>query len=82
MQVLADPTTGIWSATLPGGLTAWDVTLIASEVPSPGNTSEMSPHYTAPLYQVFLPLVLRNDPSPGRDPHFAQPRPPGCRRPW
>jgi CSLREA domain-containing protein len=62
MQVQADPGTGVWNATLPGGLTAWDVTLMASESPSPGNTSEMSPRYTAPHFQLFLPLVLRNAP--------------------
>jgi hypothetical protein len=62
MQVQADPGTGVWNATLPGGLTAWDVTLMASESPSPGNTSEMSPLYSPPLYRIFLPLVLRNAP--------------------
>jgi titin len=62
MQVQADPGTGIWNATLPGGFTAWDVTLMASESPSPGNTSEMSPLYNPPHYLVFLPLVLRNAP--------------------
>jgi len=62
MQVQADPRTGVWNATLPGDLTAWDVTLMASEAPSPGSTSEMSPRYSAPHFQLFLPLVLRNAP--------------------
>lgn len=35
---------------------------MASEFPSPGNASEMRPLYTAPLYKIFMPLVLRNVP--------------------
>jgi hypothetical protein len=35
---------------------------MASESPSPGNTSEMSPRDSAPHFQVFLPLVLHNAP--------------------
>ena len=35
---------------------------MASESPSPGNTSEMSPPYSAPHYLLFLPLVVRNAP--------------------
>ncbi len=62
MQVTADLSTGAWNATLPAGLTAQDVTLMASESPSPGDTSEMSPLYTAPHFQLFLPLVLRHFP--------------------
>jgi parallel beta-helix repeat protein len=62
MQVSADAGTGAWEATLPGALTAWDITLMASQVPSPGNTSEMSPLYNPPHFQLFLPLVLRNSP--------------------
>jgi len=35
---------------------------MASESPSPGNTSEMSPLYNPPHYLLFLPLVVRNAP--------------------
>ncbi len=53
-QVTAD-SAGVWNATLTGGLTAGDITLLAYDGVSTINTSEMRPRL-----QVFLPLVLKN----------------------
>ncbi len=46
---------GNWAASLPSGLTAGDVTLVACDGSPTYNTSEMSPRL-----QVFLPLALKN----------------------
>ena len=63
MQVGAD-VSGAWSASLPYGLTAADITTVACEggCGMAANTSEMSPLWGAsPLAQrVFLPLVVRH----------------------
>jgi parallel beta-helix repeat protein len=61
MTVVADAA-GNWSAALPGGLTAADITTVACEAPcsSTSNTSEMSPRWGATVHRVFLPLVVRH----------------------
>jgi parallel beta-helix repeat protein len=58
-QTLANGS-GIWSATLPAGVTPNQVTLLAQKriAGSYEDTSEMSPIYN-PIYSIYLPLIIR-----------------------
>lgn len=60
LTVVADGS-GSWSAALPGGLTASDVTAVACAAPcgTAANTSEMGPRWGVQVHEVFLPLVVR-----------------------
>ncbi len=62
MEVTANGS-GDWSAVLPGGVTASQVTVAACEAPCStiGNTSEMSPMYNSGGggYKIYLPIVKR-----------------------
>jgi hypothetical protein len=47
---------GVWSVTLPAGLTWSDVTMVAQTGIGPGDSSEMSP---VNIHKIYLPLVKR-----------------------
>ena len=77
MQVQADPGTGVWNATLPGGLTAWDVTPHGERIAlarqherdEPAVLPAALPHISAP--RPAQRALVAHRPRPGKQSPFS-----------